>query len=391
MRKTLSQNCSIMIKVLFITHNCSPTGAVLQLKEIIESLITDHQIVPIILAKEQGLLFNEFKLLGPTFCFIPKNLEIDNQSTFKNIIKKILLKLFWIYLRIRIVIWAPDVLYTNTLLNDNIFKTLKLRRKKAIIHAHELEITIDYYKKTRNSVLNLTEYPHIICVSSAVQKYITDYHGYSKHKTSLVHNIINEKFFKEMPKGYLRKDLQITSELKVIGTCGSISNQKGFFEFLDIALAILSKSDTNYRFVWIGTNTLPRPPEEYIPEAAHKYFHFCGYTPTPEKYYPDFDLFITTSHEESVGMAAIECALQGIPYVCSNNLEFLYAVAEKYDYTIELNNPKDSAKKIISILNKKDNNYNIGIEMKGIFRELFVKANSINSIFKQIEHIKNND
>lgn len=380
-----------MLKVLFITHNCSPTGAVLQLKEIIESLKTEHQVVPFILAKEHGQLFNDFKLLGTTFSFIPTHLETNSQNTFKNVIKKILLKVYWMYLRIRIAIWSPDVFYTNTLLNDNIFKILKIQRSKAIIHAHELEITVDYYKKTRNSVLNLREYPHIICVSKAVQKYITDYHGYSKHKTSLVNNIINEKFFKEMPKGYLRSKLRITSELKIIGNCGSISNQKGFFEFLDIALTMLSKSDTNYRFVWIGTNTLPRPPEEYIPESAHNYFHFIGYTPTPEKYYPDFDLFITTSHEESVGMAAIESALQGIPYVCSKNLEFLYNFAEKYDYTIELNNPKDSAKKIISILNKSGNNYNIGIEMKGIFRELFVRANSISSIIKQIEYIKNND
>lgn len=370
-----------MIKVLFITHECSQTGAPLQLLQIIKNLKQNYNIQPTIILRNPGPLKKEFLKFGSCIEYIPKVFYIENKNVFLQLITKVLLKLYWCFLNLYIRILRIDIVYSNTLVNASVLKRLKLNRKKVIIHAHELEKTIEHYGGVESVKFQNSIASHFICVSDDVENLLNTKYQISKDKTSVVYNYIDDKFTKQYDKGKLRSILNITNKSIIIGNSGAVTKQKGVFDFIKLANEIIR---SNYlieiHFVWLGEICVSI--ESNIPDQLKPYIHFTGFIKNPEKYYPDFDAFITVSHEESVGMAAIEAGLQGVPFFCPTRLTFLSRLISKYDYELDNMNQVHNVAKILFHLNDNITLKKNGVKLRETLLAMFNSKETTSKIFK---------
>lgn len=370
-----------MIKILFITHECSQTGAPLQLLQIIKNLKQDYNIQPTIILRNPGPLKKEFQKHGNCIDYIPSAFYIENKSEFWELITKASLKIYWYFLYLYILTLNIDIVYSNTLVNAPVLKRLKLSRKKVIIHAHELEKTIEHFGGVESVKFQNSIASHFICVSDDVENLLNKKYQISKDKTSVVYNYIEEKFIKQYAKGKLRQMLNISNEAIIIGNCGAVTEQKGIVDFLELADKILhSRKKNEIHFVWLGNKTFD--VESRIPIHFKPYIHFPGFIKDPEKYYPDFNTFLTLSHEESVGMAAIEAGLQGVPFFCPTRLTFLSRLISKYGYELDNMNQVHNVDKILFHLNDNITLKKNGVKLTETLLAMFNSKKTTSKIFK---------
>lgn len=124
-------------------------------------------------------------------------------------------------------------------------------------------------------------------------------------------------------KGKLRKELNISDNIKIVGNVARLDPPKNPLRFLEIAkLLIREKKDVI--FVWIGgsvvDNVYGKKVEDWLkqhPEEA-KHVYLLPFRKDVIELMADFDVFLLTSDAEGMPLVVLEAQSLGIPVVSTD-------------------------------------------------------------------------
>jgi len=276
-----------MKKILYISHECSATGApilFLQIIEYINSLCLFDQVD--ILCIKPGERNQSFEALG-RYWLCPSEGEL--RATILNEVDK-----------------AYDVIYTNTVETAHILPLLSssgalTESTHVVSHIHELDGTIDMYGSDKLEYFK-TYASEIICVSEAVAKNFAKY-GFDLESIHIVYPFVDG--LQVTPQDNLE------SEVFNILACAEITVGKGVDVLINTARELQQIATRPFKFTWVGADNhkilsyfltdLNRLGLEAVVE-------FVGFKDDVTPYFSHADLFFMCSRQDSFPLVCLEAA-----------------------------------------------------------------------------------
>jgi glycosyltransferase involved in cell wall biosynthesis len=136
-------------------------------------------------------------------------------------------------------------------------------------------------------------------------------------KYRLIYNKITvEK--QKIKKGILKRELEISDDIKIIGNVSRLDNPKNPFLFVDIAKNYLKQSNDTI-FVWVGDGSLKSKVQKIVKnENLENKIFFIGFKENGIDYMNDFDMLLLTSNWEGVPITILEAIELGIPILSTD-------------------------------------------------------------------------
>ncbi|WP_271392951.1 glycosyltransferase [Aequorivita sinensis] len=305
------------MKILFITHDTTRTGAPMVLLHFLRWLKEHQSQVEIdVLALRGGNMEEEFQ----ENCSNYYNYSVETKTVSLSIIQRILKKLHLYKQKNKKDVFIAslakngyDVIYANTVVAIPIGVSISKasRESKLFAHIHELQVVIRQllpdFKKF------LPEIDAIIVPSEIVKNNLVNSWGVNKENLLVVHA------FTEVVKIKPVKQKAKSKQKFVVGASGMVHWRKGFDLFLLVARNIdLRYPDADILFQWVGK--LPKNISHIIDEDIRKLnlqesVNFIGEVSNPKTYFNDFDIFLMTSREDPFPLVCIEVGLLGKPII----------------------------------------------------------------------------
>lgn len=304
------------MKILFISHDVSRTGAPLILLHIIKWIKQEKPQWQLhLLALERGKLESEFrKETSKFFDFTNTRRPLKPYEMFTD---KTLGKLGLLgrnkeeRLLDEIGKTSYDLIYANSIVSLPIAVRLKQRIPEALLcsHVHELNTIIQMAVPEISVLKDKTD--HFIAVSFPVRQMLVNNYKIAPDKISLFHEFAvvegSQNLQQEKKKSF------------IVGSSGTAHWRKGSDLFLLVAASVYRKvPEAEIEFTWIGGNA----GHEAIIENDIKKLgltgrvNFTGEIENPSWEYSTFDLFLLTSREDPFPLVSIEMAMLEKPIIC---------------------------------------------------------------------------
>jgi glycosyltransferase involved in cell wall biosynthesis len=316
--------------ILFISHDASRTGAPIFLLNFLRWFKENTNIPFNILFRDGGPLTPEFKALGPVFFLRRPDLlhnfpSISQNHHFDNMVKNFHLKSLINKMGKKNI----GLIYSNTITNGHILKTLSSLHCPVLTHVHEMEYWINRYGED-NLHLIKTHTNKYIAVSQAVKDNLVCNHSIPANDIEIISGFIptdainNAQFNKVASKQTITKELNIPEDSFLIGASGGFYWSKSPDLFIQLAKEVLDKKiNRSIHFIWIGGETDGIHFQELMHDieqlGIHKNIHFLGHKLNPLLYFSAFDIFALVSREDSFPLVCLEAASVGIPIICFDN------------------------------------------------------------------------
>ena len=296
------------MKILFVSHSTSRTGAPLLLRDI-ASLILEpgdefHFVIP-----DHGSLEPDFLTLGSVVVDPLYPDELPYWREARRLIGRIQL-----LNRIR-----PDVLYCNTIHSAKWLVYARLGRIPTITHIHELaggfaELSFPEHLLVRKLSRR------IIAVSDAVRSYLVGEQRFDPENITVVRAGIRVDRFTESPAGELKTSLGLGRSL-VIGTVGRITHVKGSDLFLDLAMKIrtMFTPEQGLKFLVICSaedrEAYSRFREGLETSGLVKDVVILENIPDVARYYSLMDVYVSTAREDPFPLVILEAMASRVPVI----------------------------------------------------------------------------
>lgn len=314
------------MKILFISHDASRTGAPILLRNFIEKLkVNNSEIIFDILLRRGGILESDFAKLGKTYLFKPTTFEPRPGLIYRLINKLGFNKVFH-----GIYLWdlvkkleknQYDLVFSNTIVNVDVLEYLQKLKLPTITHVRELSWTIEHYggQSLMAKLYNYTDF--FIADSQAVKENLIARYNYQAQIIRVIPEFI--PIPSNLPSseimGKIKKKLSIPEDAKVVGASGSGIWRKGPDVFLQVANQVVHKYGSNAYFLWLGhfPNEIKMKIDFDLEKMnLEKNILFPGSVQNPLDYYSILDVFLLTSREEPFGIVALEASLFEVPTIC---------------------------------------------------------------------------
>lgn len=309
------------MKILFLTHQTSRTGAPMVLLHFLKWIKINQPNQEIhCIAIEGGELEEEFKMVSNDYMNL-STIKKSNTNLIKEIKKKSLKKIGFHqpalstkdqYIK-KVGTKHFDLIYVNTVVCLPVAVKLKTFAPeiKHILHVHELKnMIVQLLPKFESYLKNIDFY---IAVSDKVKKSLINNYNISPKDVEVVYEFTNISFVENNSK----------SNSFIIGGSGSINFRKGVDLFISVAAYIKRNyPEANIKFIWVGsgnphfTNMLK---EDIKKTGLEDSVHMVGKTDNPEQYYSKFDMFLMTSREDPFPLVCIEAGMLRKPIICFKN------------------------------------------------------------------------
>jgi glycosyltransferase involved in cell wall biosynthesis len=305
------------MKVLFISHEASRTGAPLLLLKLIKWLINNKEVEPSILVINDGPLLEEFQNLGECYLW-------NDPSYNLSLVKKVWNKIFRTKKsdkakkKINKILKHSkfDAIYFNSIVSLQLLEILPRRifESKVIVHVHELNTIIQ--KSGLGSVINDSRIDQYIAVSEIVKDNLITNYSIKQEKIGLIHEYI------DLEEWIVSSDTPIKEDLLIVAGIGYVHWRKGVDAFILIANEVRKKGYLgDFEFWWIG----------FVSDQDLIYLHndlkklgiegsvkFYGEQKELNDFYLKIDVLALSSREDPYPTVALEAALFSIPFVCWN-------------------------------------------------------------------------
>lgn len=315
-------------KILFIGHDANVAGAQYVLLDFLKSLKQEGFETYLLLAKG-GSLLPEFNKVAEVILW-----EYDDKDTQRNPYSRIIYdKVFKLNKLRKLAFYQEkhkelaelkfDLIFSNTIANGGLLRSLEFLRCPFVVYVHELENSIQKYTLPEDLDYQVQNCIHFLAASKEIKSNLFLNHQIEEDKITVVNPFISvsnilEKLNNADQSG-IRKRLNIPNDAIVIGGCGNFEWRKGVDTFLSVANAILSeKKDVHFLWIGIQKNSVEHQNILYDLEKMGIQEHVHVIAPTMENmdYMSCFDIFFLSSREDPHPLVMIEASLNKIPVVC---------------------------------------------------------------------------
>lgn len=210
-----------------------------------------------------------------------------------------------------------------------------------------------------------------LAISSSIKENIIETTVIKPDDIILFHNGVDIKNFnpEKAERNKLRKELNISEDILLIGMIGRMSPGKGHEEFIEAASNLLEKYN-NILFVIVGEASFGE--EEYETKIknlgkvkAKEQIVFTGYRSDIPDVLAAFDIFILPSHAEAFGIALIEAMAMGKPVIATKSDGVLDIIVEnKNGLFFEKKNIYQLVEKIKYLLESKERRVELGLNAR---------------------------
>jgi glycosyltransferase involved in cell wall biosynthesis len=303
------------MRILFLGHEASRTGAPLLLLEIIGWLKQHTAVNPAIILLRGGELTKRYQHFGPT--------TILNNNLIKKFIHKLgLFRIIKPSLLSRYPALQYPIVYANTVATASLLKHFAGQGRILIHHVHELGGVTDRLNAVglmKNSVEFIDLY---IAASNAVKEYMCVSLGIPGERIVVIHefaiNLIENAIIKSS-RNTIRKQLGLNDEDILVMMCGTPEYRKGADIF--VQMAALANTKMKYKrlhFLWLGGNL--KNHQLYRNQAkvlgANSICSFQSSVERPQDWLAAADIFTLTSREDPFSVVMLEAAAMGLPILC---------------------------------------------------------------------------
>ena len=345
------------MKILFVIHDTSLTGATIALLRYISWLKTETNCETHFLLPYHSHFDEHYKKLGKVFYWLNEDNKESKPSTgiFFKRKKENFKSTDWIQKQIKIFIKENyDIIYGNTIVVIDTINKLKSLRKPIIWHIHENELSVKNYDE--NSLKSHQVANKIIATSLYTYNYLINNWKIPSsqiviHEPAISINTV-QNTINELPENCF-----------IIGTSGSGLEQKGMSIFIILTKILETKFKNNkFFYVWIGAE-LKDPNIRFDLEQTKliSKFRFTGLISNPFDYYKQIDLFVSCSREESFGLSIAECASLNIPFLCFPTNGLLQYFENKDNFCVNYLDLNAMADRIIELFINKSERTRLGI------------------------------
>ncbi len=309
------------MRILFVSYDASPTGAPIQLLNLLRWLRKEKDHHLSILLLQGGELKASFREIGAVAVVQEANSRAGRRIF--HLLKHYLPRLAQRWTNIKtgrfIRKTQPDVVYCNSSPAVTFIPVIRAYTNAPLVgHIHELQSTIDKYAGFGNLRRSLAQVQAIIACSRPVKEMLTGKYGIDHEKIRVITPCLSPAQSMEKEET-LAELFSLPEGTTIIAGAGRVSYLKGVDHFVHAAHFLQTKDPPPFCFIWIGDYT-----DDYIEfirtEIFHfklrRVIHFTGYRHDAATLIRSADIFFLSSREESFGVAALEAAAGGVPVVC---------------------------------------------------------------------------
>jgi glycosyltransferase involved in cell wall biosynthesis len=310
------------MKILCISHDISFTGAPKSLKTFVEWASHNNPDIQFDLILKSGIEHpTQFK---SAYSFYPQKFvrskKILNRLAHIFGLLNLALKIHRYFLFLKLKKNNYDIIYSNTIVNDDVLKFLAKIKCKKIVHVRELQSTIDDFGGDAIIKIHTKIIDKYIAITHAVANNLIE-NGIPKEKITVLNNHIKIKEPKPLVTKRIKESYNIPANAFVIGGCGTFIWRKGFDVFLTMASSLKAYNDIY--FVWYGRiSEQDKRRVDYDLKRLNLQNRFVFDTFPPEEsidYFSIMSVFVLTSKEEPFGLVGLEAAYNKAPVICFKN------------------------------------------------------------------------
>lgn len=305
------------LKMLFISHESSLTGAPILLLSLIKLLKKEMNYDISVCIKRGGPLDESFISIAKTIIIKHKGYHV-NKSLFKKIIDYLFYRLR--LLQLLNISREADIIFSNTITNGRLLRYLSGTKTQILIYVHELEGAIKISNKFKDVDLSIklanaffsptADVTHNLIANHQVQQKIfpLNYYFHPMEEDLNKINIQKQNFFLKHEIPY--------SKFYVAGI-GTANYRKGIDIFIE-ASKLIQAVDPNIYFIWIG-DFIEEDVREKMTSIIHneniENLRITGFIPhLPDNLVP-FDILALTSREDPYPLVVLESAQMSIPTI----------------------------------------------------------------------------
>jgi len=314
--------------VLFISHDAFRAGATIILINFLRWFKENTDIPFDVLICKRGEMEEEFEKLAPVWYLdqriglrvalraairtLTGEMSKSNELTLPGLAKKIGSTM------------KAGLIYSNTVTNGRALEALSSLGCPVLTHVHELEFAIRTFAGDDfELVKRYTD--HFVAVADAVRDNLIVRHGIPERKIDRIYGFVPTmaRPRAELPvlKRELTAELKIPEDARIVGGCGTIDWRKGCDLFLQLALAIRSRTPSfPVHLLWLGAK--PSWDGFYCLQydldraGLSNHVHFIGSRSNPLDYIAAFDVLALVSREDPFPLVIMEAAAAGVPTIC---------------------------------------------------------------------------
>lgn len=325
------------LKILFISHNASRTGAPILLLSFLRWLKCHSVFEFDILLRDAGDLAPDFEEIAPVYLFnppIPPLPVIPPQTMIRRILRvlfrrkrpQIFSQNEWTLIcheKHRLSLWEQisdkgySLIYSNTMTNGEVLEYLSPLGAPVISHVHELEDIIQIFSRYWPHTKAHTD--NFIAASQAVKDNLVKRHEIPSSKVTVAHEFVADS--ESSVSSVSRTELGLPQASFIVCASGTAEWRKGQDLFILMADNLIrSRGVGQFHFVWVGdwaTDTDRRRGQDLVEKLEiQDSVTFTGHVANPREYFAAADVFAMVSREDPFPLVCLEAALQGRPILC---------------------------------------------------------------------------
>lgn len=373
------------MKLLFITHDASRSGAPLILLYFIKWLKAHSENIECdILFVRAGVLEADFKEVCNQAFYVKKGHE---QLKFSELVLNKVKSKLGVKAKN-----ASEELFTTLATNDY-----------NIIYANTI-ISVPFGVSIKNSMPNAKLLLHIHELNTQIKillpnfkNFINDIDGYIAASNIVKDNLLRNWQVPEKLIDVIYEfsvfEAAVKTERKAIFTVGSSGLsywRKGNDVFLQVARYIKKHyASAAIQFIWVGNEFQDKTviDEDIEKLGLQDYVHFIGEKKQPFEVYSNFDIFLLASREDPFPLVCIEAAYLKKPIVCFENASGTAEIIKKGGgLVVPYLDIEAMAEAIICYYNNPDKLTSDGEVVKDLFAE-FTPENQCPLIYKSIKNL----
>lgn len=311
------------MKVLFISHDATRTGAPIVFLHLLNWLKKNSSIEIHVLLKDGGELMNEFSQFDSITQW---NYPKKKTTIFSKLVKKLVSeKTRQSQVTSKLKKQNFDLIYANSAASSSVVLALKKELNIPVwMHVHELSVSISQFcgRELFKRVVPLLD--KVIGVSKAVCYNLELEYGIKVENQALVYEYVTTYQQPKEALGYMKNLLGIDENTFVVGGSGTTDWRKGPDLFIQTARDLFkSNPEAQVIFVWLGGKNEGVEYEKLAYDINRYRLEgkvlFLGSKPNPHDYFQDFDCFFISSREDPYPLVCLENAALGNPVLCFEN------------------------------------------------------------------------